>query len=217
MIEQGTDGLSRGNLNEGVMTGASMLSFVPLNKGALDRRPELLDWIAEWVPYPHITVLSCEDWYEKGHGVVGGCKNSEGIWMPKEMEEGWLLWSPPPAIAEVAVEELEVSRHKRKHINHIFVAPRLMTYHWRKKLQKVSDLVFEVPAGSREFWPVQEHEPLIVGLTLRFSSSSPWQVKRTGCVLELERLLREVWKSEDRDERSLLQQFCNTPRRMATV
>ena len=35
MIDQGTDGLSGGNLLEGVMLGQSMLSFVPLPKGSV--------------------------------------------------------------------------------------------------------------------------------------------------------------------------------------
>jgi len=33
MIEQGTDGASRGDLSNGVMAGRHMLDFVPLNKG----------------------------------------------------------------------------------------------------------------------------------------------------------------------------------------
>jgi hypothetical protein len=36
MICQGTDGLSRGDFGAGVMTGASMLCFVPLHLSAMD-------------------------------------------------------------------------------------------------------------------------------------------------------------------------------------
>ena len=35
MIGEGTDGLSRGNMFEGVMTGEDMLSFIPLHLGAI--------------------------------------------------------------------------------------------------------------------------------------------------------------------------------------
>ena len=38
MIAQGTDGLSRGDLTNGVMRGMPMLEFVPLHKSVLDRR-----------------------------------------------------------------------------------------------------------------------------------------------------------------------------------
>ena len=39
MIDQGIDGLSRGDMYEGVMAGSSMLSFIPLHKSAGERSP----------------------------------------------------------------------------------------------------------------------------------------------------------------------------------
>ena len=66
------------------------------------------------------------------------------------------------------VDELGVSRHKRSYINHIIVVPRLMTYAWRKKLHKICNLVLEIPAGVKPFWPACENEPIILGQTLRF-------------------------------------------------
>ena len=45
MIAQGTDGLSRGEMYEGVMNSQSMLSFVPLHLSALARSPALVEWI----------------------------------------------------------------------------------------------------------------------------------------------------------------------------
>ena len=41
MIAQGSDGLSRGDQNAGVMAGRDMLSFVPLNLSAFDRSSNL--------------------------------------------------------------------------------------------------------------------------------------------------------------------------------
>ena len=99
--------------------------------------------------------------------------------MPEETQEQWLLCPPPPAAADVVMEELLTSRHKRDYINHVIIIPRVMTSIWRKRLHKLCDLVFEVPAGKRPFWPASEHEPLIVGLMLRFSLCSPWQIKHT--------------------------------------
>jgi hypothetical protein len=52
-----------------------------------------------------------------------------------------------------------------------------MTFSWQKRLNKISDLVFEIPPGTREFWHHTEHEPLLIGLTLHFSARSPWQIK----------------------------------------
>lgn len=39
VIEQGTDGFSRGDLENGVASGVDMLTFVPLNETAFDREP----------------------------------------------------------------------------------------------------------------------------------------------------------------------------------
>ena len=213
MIAQGTDGLSRGDLTEGVMAGDSMLSHVPLRFSALDRQPQLVHWLRSWVPSPNITVLSVQDWFTTGHG-IGGWEVHGGLRQPIELPTQWFVWSPAPALADVMLDELEEARHKRKQHNHIVVIPRLMTYAWRKRLRKICDLVFELPPGARAHWPLPEHEPLVVGLTLRFSASSPWQVKRATDVLALERTLREVWRDPDRDERIVLHEFCLSPERM---
>ena len=170
MIAQGTDGLSRGDMCEGVMMGQSMLAYIPLHLNALERQPAILIWVRDWVGQPSLTPLTPEEWYDKGHGHQGGRYTSRGLWLLTETHQEWLLWTPPPAAAGAALEELLISRHKRTHINHIVVIPRLYTATWRKKLFKVSDLVFEVP-GRRTFWPAHEHKPLIIGLTLHFSSS----------------------------------------------
>ena len=45
MKRQGTDGLSRGCLHEGVGAGEAMLSFCPWHMSALDRSSSLKEWI----------------------------------------------------------------------------------------------------------------------------------------------------------------------------
>jgi hypothetical protein len=45
MIKVGVDGVSRGDLNAGVMAGANMLSFVPLHLSAVDCLEGLLPWL----------------------------------------------------------------------------------------------------------------------------------------------------------------------------
>jgi hypothetical protein len=44
MIAQGTDGASRGDLSNGVMSGKDMLDFVPLDLGVQARAPDLVAW-----------------------------------------------------------------------------------------------------------------------------------------------------------------------------
>jgi hypothetical protein len=48
MIWQGSDALSRGDENAGIMAGEDMLSFVPLHKQAIDRSENLLPWVWSW-------------------------------------------------------------------------------------------------------------------------------------------------------------------------
>jgi hypothetical protein len=107
---------------------------------------------------------------------------------------------------------MQLSRHKRPHLNHIFLCPRLLTQYWRKRLHQVADIVIEIPSGTRPFWPSALHEPLILGLTLCFLSVYPWQLKYSDQLLELERAVRSVWHSPIQDERPLLRQLCELSR-----
>ncbi len=211
MMQQGTDGLSRGDLNEGVMSGTPMLSFIPLHLSALARRPEILSWIRDWTGVSTLTPLSPEEWFDRGHGYVTGELDRNGIWILTETGDTWVLWSPPPAIANIAVDELLLSRHKHTNINHLFIVPRLSTHTWRKKLHKVCDLVFEVPAGCRAFWPSLEHEPLIIGLTLRFVHCSPWQLKQAQQLLDLGGQLRPLWQAQEGAEGTVLHKLSALP------
>jgi hypothetical protein len=131
--------------------------------------------------------------------------------LTKWNQAGWFGTPPPPALAADAVYELGVARHKRKHLNHIFLVPRLMTFEWRKALQKTCNYMFTIPPGSRTYWPKSEFEPLIVGLTLHFPASSPWQVKRSRRFLGMERTLRGLWKTPEGTEGALLRELGLSP------
>jgi hypothetical protein len=210
MISQCTDGLSRGCFSEGVMQGDSMLRHVPLHLSPLERQPSLLHWIRSWTNNPSLTPLAPSAWYLRGQGMSGsGCGKD---WHPVEASETWFLWDLAPAAAEAALEALNESRIKRTHLNHVVLSPRLFTHKWRKRLQKLADLVFELPAGKVVYWPRLEHEPLIIGVVLRFSLCSPWQVKQSPSILGMDRQLREMWEDPDGDLGALLRKFCDIPR-----
>ena len=151
-------------------------------------------------------VLTPEEWFERGHGLVGGSKNTDNIWIPNYTKE-FLLWIPPPAAADVAIKLLAHSRHFNPYTSHVFVCPRLMTYTWRKMLLKTADSVFYVSPGCRSFWSCDMHETLTVGILVPFLLKNPWQLRRSQKILELERELRGVWKRKDRDERIVLRKF----------
>jgi len=75
MIRQGTDGLSRGNFSTGVMNGVPMSNFVPLHLTAQDHSSRVLAWVQSWATEPNLTPLSPTDWFERGHGILGGARN----------------------------------------------------------------------------------------------------------------------------------------------
>jgi len=205
MIQQGTDGLSRGLLTNGVFGGQPMALHVPLHLDAIARHPPVLDWIRSWSPDHTITPLTPVQWYVTGHGLTDAQP------FPEESAGTWFAWVPAPAAARHALEELATSRHKRPFLNHIFVCPRLFTSRWRKLLYKLADVVLDFPAGSLPCWPLSMHEPLILGLILRFATVPPWQLRNHHSVLDLVRALQEMWPYMSGNERPLLRQLCQFP------
>jgi len=196
MVSQGTDGLSRGLTTGGVMIHQHMLQFVPLHLSACDRCPCLLPWIQDWWPTPPVSPLTPTDWFERGYGLCGSHRDSCGVWMPHESAETWFLWAPAPAAALTALHEFGISRHKRPHLAHVFICPRLFTQKWRKRLHNLADIVLELPAGRRPHWPSSMHEPIIIALILPFSTVFPWQLRQSKPLLDLGRhLLCGKWKS----------------------
>jgi len=173
MIAQGTDGCSRGLLMEGVMTGQDMLEFVDLSQTAVERHPPLLDWVRSWTEKPSLDPLTPKGWFEEGHGYTRGELDHHGVWMPVHGSRGQLfLWTPSPPVADAALEQLLMARHKRTDTFHVILVPRLMTPRWRRLFNKVCDFTFIVPPGS-SFWPTNMFEPLWVGIVLPFTHHRP--------------------------------------------
>jgi len=157
MIQQGTDGLSRGYLSSGVMAGTLLLSYIPLYLNAFEQLSTLLSWVHSWAPTSNLQCLEPADWYELGHGLAGGEVSSQGVWMPNESSQGWFLWAPPPSAVLATLDELSLSGHKHIHLNHIFLCLCLLTHLWQKHLHKVADIVIELPAGYDPSWPASCH------------------------------------------------------------
>jgi len=208
MIDQGTDGLSRGDFASGVMAGQSMLSYIPLHEDAFQRHPPLLPWVRTWFPSPNITPLAPDDWYTLGHGWEADGRTQEGFWFPVTASTGSYLWSPAPAAASAAVDELSISRLKRPHLMHVFLCPRLMTHMWRKKLFKVADLVLELPPGCNAAWPASMHEPLLLAFVLPFLTFCPWELRNSAPLLELGGTVRRLWTSSEQSVGPFLRQLC---------
>jgi hypothetical protein len=176
MIEQGTDGGSRGDFTTGVLRGEAMLAYVPLHLGAFERSVTIEQWMLSWFNGGDADVLEPKGWFHKAH--------KTGNW----------IWAPPPAAAEVAVEQLCESRHARPWNAHLFVCPALMTSYWRKMLSKVADCMLTIQPGFSH-WPVNMHEPLVVAIICPIASTSPWVQRGTPRLVELKADLSEMWSS----------------------
>lgn len=68
MNECGIDGLSRGDILEGMMAGVDPLLFTSLASGPLDRVPQLENWIQSWWGPSPLVTLGPDGWFEEGHG-----------------------------------------------------------------------------------------------------------------------------------------------------
>ena len=49
IIAKGGDGVSQGLMNEGVMPGEDILSFIPLHLSAIERYKDFSPWVTSWV------------------------------------------------------------------------------------------------------------------------------------------------------------------------
>ncbi len=201
MIAEGADGGSRGDLSQGVMSGQSVLDFVPLHLSAFERSATLEAWIRSWWDDERgeLITLTPEGWFDEGQ------------------KEGCFLWAPPPAAADVVAEQLGEARHKRTSCTHITVVPRLMTGRWRKSLAKECDFSVEIPAGKTPFWPASMHEPLILFVSLPLCRYAPWSYRRTGFLEGLRGELRSVWEREPKRSGNLLRELLQQERKFQTM
>jgi hypothetical protein len=178
MIAQGTDGVSRGYLGQGVMAGEAMNIHIPIHLSAIERAPlDLVPWIQSWSGGKETVVLDEAGWFQAGHDIEGWEPGVlDGFNRPVLAQRSRVyIWSPAPLAAEVAIAELRKARIKRQTSFHIFVCPRLCTTQWVKQLYRTSDIVFEVPIGF-SYWPSCMHEPLLIGLVFPFLRVKPWQL-----------------------------------------
>jgi hypothetical protein len=199
MIAQGTDGLSRGDLQEGVMTGQMMAEFIPLHLSALDRSPRLKNWIKAWASaLGNVNFLTTTQWYTG--------PDHAGTW----------VWTPPPAAADVAVELLYEHRHKHPELAHVFVVPRLMTGRFRKHALKQADVYLSVSLDF-SLWSMECHEPLLIFMFLPISYSEPWFLKGDPLVAKFTDSMSRMWQLSPGRSGSHLRKFLACTRKMGRM
>jgi len=201
MKRQGTDGISRGQLSEGISIGEYMLQFCPWNETALERSRPLKDWIVTTFG-KECEFLEPADWFQRAHDHLGGYSDGYGYWRLKT-RPGTYVWTPPPAAADAALEELRKARLKRRQSTHLFLVPRLATTLWLKQLNKACDLVIYLP-NHFSFWPSSMHEPLVLGVCYPYLHHRPWQLRGSPKLFALGREMRTLLKDPEVDAGSVL-------------
>ena len=193
MVHQGTDGISRGHLREGISVADMMLDFCPWHQSALERSSSLLEWVKS-VFSNSVEVLTPEGWYTRGHDHNGCYEDDKGFTRLK-IKKGTFLWAPPPAAAEAAIEELRKARLKRRESTHLLIIPKLMTPLWLKQMHKACDIVIPIKP-IHTFWSTNMYEPFMLGIAFPFIPHRPWQLRRTPKLLSV---AREVHKVQEAD------------------
>jgi hypothetical protein len=215
MIAQGTDGLSRGCLTDGVMKGDEMSAFIPLHLSAIERSGLIMSWLQECSGKSEdkkLMLLKPEEWFELGHDITGGSHNCDGIWIPT-YGAGNFVWAPPPCVASQCLEELRKARHKRQVSTHVFLCPRIMNHYWQKHLYWSADIVFQVPPGH-PIWNIHQHEPLMVGIYFPFLRTEPWQLKDTPKILGMAGHLQRLLKDDQSAAGPFLRQLWSFTRKL---
>ena len=199
------------------MAGKDMLSYVDIAHSAVERSPGLIEMVRRWTDCPRLEPLQVEDWFWKGHGIVGGEKDRRGVWIPNHAPGGqFYLWSPPPVLADVALEEALKARHKRQDATHIFLIPMLYSPQWTRLFYKMCDVVFHIPAETSH-WPSSMHESLSVGITFPYLPYRPWTVRRTPLLVGLGRQLRCLWSTSEEDAGRCVRELLRTTKRLPTM
>ena len=132
LIAQGSDGLSRGATNEGIMNGADFMSFIPLHLNPLQRSPSLIYWIRSWTKASTLEILKPIDWFLREHDIDEVTINPITSSWSIKTSPGTFLWYLPPGAAHVALEGLRKAVIKRNNSTHIIIVPRLLLPFWRK-------------------------------------------------------------------------------------
>jgi hypothetical protein len=162
-------------------------------------------------------VLKEEEWFVEGHGIIEGRKDAHGIWIPMHPKNGRAyIWSPPPIVADAALEECMKAVHKRTDAFHVFLIPRLYSPLWSRMFHKLSNFVFQLSPGLWH-WPDTMHKPLFISISLPLLTRSPWTLRRMPLLVGMERKLCQVLSLGEADGRDILCQLLQILRELACM
>ena len=80
----------------------------PIHLTALERFKDLKEWIKSWMP-KEVLFLEPKHWFVEGHDL-----RYDGINNEPKIISGSYVWTPPPAMTDVAIEQLRCAVLKRQ-------------------------------------------------------------------------------------------------------
>ena len=89
-----------------------MLTFLPWNESAFKHTDLLKPWLLSWMG-SEVETLTLEGWFTRVHDQLDGAYDRHGFWQHK-IVPGHFIWAPPPAAADVALEEMHKARIKQQ-------------------------------------------------------------------------------------------------------
>jgi hypothetical protein len=92
IIASGGDGISRGQVNEGIMAGMPMTTYLPLQLLPLERSPNLRSWLHSWLGTKAV-MLKPMDWFKLGHDISAWRLDRDGFHRPM-FTSGTYVWQP---------------------------------------------------------------------------------------------------------------------------
>jgi hypothetical protein len=176
-----------------------MLTFIPLDLTAVERPPELMEWVDSWWGTGNTSWLTPEGWYAEPGRI------------------GTYVCCPPTAAADAALEQLCKCHLKRPGgVTSLFIVPLILMSRWRKRGFRAGIFTFTITSATA-VWKKGQHEPLIYIVCLPLSCHRPWNIPGTKLVGEMERSLRGVQWFYTAQTRNLLRKFLEQTRALESM
>ena len=110
-----------------------------LGKTALEVAPKLENWLKTWLLdnaeflEPKVWFYrghdrnggKVEDWFDREQDLKGRKVEPSGFWR-YAIKHGCMVWTPPPGVGLISLEQLRNARLKRQRSMHAVVIPKLM-------------------------------------------------------------------------------------------
>ena len=102
---------------------------------------DLKPWIMTWAPTNALFLLPSQ-WFVESHDIRWSGEGS-----PRKLcySRAFYIWSPPPCIADVAIEQLREALLKRHNAIHVMIIPKLFFSLWQRQFYKAMDMILFLP------------------------------------------------------------------------